>query len=201
MGSKVFCYARVSTDEQNADMQVDALKTAGVPSENVFIDHYTGKTMQRPQWKRLYDQLREGDKLVIWKLDRLGRSTVDLLMILDHLQKNNVGFRSLTEGFDTTTSQGKLFASVFAAFAEYERNIIVERTKEGLASAKKRGSVFGRPKKVDIALIRQALALNETPDMPTAKILKKLGVSRATYYRALAEGRKLHIEISVDGTA
>ena len=193
MASKVFGYARVSTDEQNADMQVDALKNAGVPSENIFIDHYTGKTMDRPEWQRLYDQLRDGDTLVIWKLDRLGRSTVNLLMILDELQKKNVGFRSLTEGFDTTTSQGKLFASIFAAFAEYERNIIVERTKEGLASAKKKGSTFGRPKKVDSALIAAALALNEAPDMPTAKILKKLGVSRATYYRALAEGRRLEV--------
>ena len=136
-------YARVSTHEQDASLQLDALKAAGCIK--VFTDKASGSLDRRPQLDRLLDQLRPGDTVVVWRLDRLGRSLKHLIQLIEDLAEKSVGFRSLTEGMDTTTSGGKLVFSIFGALAEFERSLIRERTVAGLAAARARGRVGGRP--------------------------------------------------------
>ena len=136
-------YARVSTEDQNLDGQLDALKAAG--AEKVFADKITGTARCRPELDRLLDQLRKGDVITVTKYDRLARSLRDLLDIVDTIQAHGAGFRSLAEDIDTTTPAGRLVFHVFASIAQFERERISERTKEGLEAARKRGRVGGRP--------------------------------------------------------
>jgi DNA invertase Pin-like site-specific DNA recombinase len=136
-------YARVSTEDQNLDGQLDALKAAG--AERVFADKITGTARSRPELDRLLDQLRQGDVITVTKYDRLARSLRDLLEIVDTIQAHGAGFRSLAEDIDTTTPAGRLVFHVFASIAQFERERISERTKEGLEAARKRGRVGGRP--------------------------------------------------------
>ena len=136
-------YARVSTDDQNLDSQLDALKAEG--AEKIFADKITGTARSRPELDRLLDQLRQGDVITVTKYDRLARSLRDLLDIVDTIQAHGAGFRSLAEDIDTTTPAGRLVFHVFASIAQFERERISERTKEGLEAARKRGRVGGRP--------------------------------------------------------
>jgi DNA invertase Pin-like site-specific DNA recombinase len=136
-------YARVSTEDQNLDGQLDALKAAG--AEKVFADKITGTARSRPELDRLLSQLRQGDVITVTKYDRLARSLRDLLDIVDTIQAHGAGFRSLAEDIDTTTPAGRLVFHVFASIAQFERERISERTKEGLEAARKRGRVGGRP--------------------------------------------------------
>ena len=136
-------YARVSTEDQNLDGQLDALKAAG--AERIFADKITGTARSRPELDRLLDQLRQGDVITVTKYDRLARSLRDLLGIVDTIQAHGAGFRSLAEDIDTTTPAGRLVFHVFASIAQFERERISERTKEGLEAARKRGRVGGRP--------------------------------------------------------
>ena len=136
-------YARVSTKDQNLDGQRDALATAG--AERIFADTITGTARTRPELDRMMTELRDGDVVVVAKYDRLARSLKDLLEIVDLIQARGAGFRSLGEDIDTTTPAGRLVFHVFASIAQFERERIVERTKEGLAAARKRGRVGGRP--------------------------------------------------------
>lgn len=136
-------YARVSTEDQNLDGQLDALKAAG--AERIFADKITGTARSRPELDRLLDQLRQGDVITVTKYDRLARSLRDLLDIVDTIQAHGAGFRSLAEDIDTTTPAGRLVFHVFASIAQFERERISERTKEGLEAARKRGRVGGRP--------------------------------------------------------
>ena len=139
----IFGYARVSTDDQNLDAQTDALKAAG--AERIFADKISGGTRKRPELDKLFEQLREGDVVVVAKYDRLARSLRDLLDIVEAIKERGAGFRSLAEDIDTTTPAGRLVFHVFASIAQFERERISERTKEGLAAAKRRGRVGGRP--------------------------------------------------------
>ncbi len=136
-------YARVSTEDQSLDGQLDALKAAG--AERIFADKITGTARSRPELDRLLDQLRQGDVITVTKYDRLARSLRDLLDIVDTIQAHGAGFRSLAEDIDTTTPAGRLVFHVFASIAQFERERISERTKEGLEAARKRGRVGGRP--------------------------------------------------------
>lgn len=136
-------YARVSTDDQSLDGQLDALKVAG--AERIFADKITGTARSRPELDRLLDQLRQGDVITVTKYDRLARSLRDLLDIVDAIQARGAGFRSLAEDIDTTTPAGRLVFHVFASIAQFERERISERTREGLEAARKRGRVGGRP--------------------------------------------------------
>jgi DNA invertase Pin-like site-specific DNA recombinase len=139
-------YARVSTLEQNEALQTDALDKAGC--ERLFTDHASGAKAHRPELDRLLDVIREGDTLVVWKLDRLGRSVQNLVDLMNLLQSRGVGFRSLTENMDTTTPGGVLVFNVFAAMAQFERDLIRERTNAGLRAARARGHKGGRPSKL-----------------------------------------------------
>jgi DNA invertase Pin-like site-specific DNA recombinase len=136
-------YARVSTEDQKLDGQLDALKAAG--AERIFADKITGTARSRPELDRLLDQLRQGDVITVTKYDRLARSLRDLLDIVDTIQAHGAGFRSLAEDIDTTTPAGRLVFHVFASIAQFERERISERTREGLDAARKRGRVGGRP--------------------------------------------------------
>lgn len=175
-------YARVSTADQTADAQSDALTAAGC--SRVWIDVASGATTSRPQLTDLLTHLRPGDSLVVWRLDRLGRSLPHLLETVEALQDRGVELTSLTEAIDTSTSGGKLIFSIFGAIAEFERNLIRERTQVGLAAARARGKVGGRPPKMTPPKIRQAKRMRDT-GMHLTEIAEVLGVGRTTLYRHL----------------
>jgi DNA invertase Pin-like site-specific DNA recombinase len=177
-------YARVSTDDQNADLQRDALKKAGCIK--VFTDKASGSLASRPQLDRMLDQLRPDDVVVVWRLDRLGRSLKNLIALVEDLAEKGVGFRSLSESIDTTTASGKLFFSVMGALAEFERDLIRERTNAGLAAARARGRVGGRPPVMTPEKVKVARQLYDSKEHTVEAIAKTLGVSRKTVYRHLA---------------
>lgn len=137
-------YCRVSTDDQETALQVDALNRAGC--QRIYTDEgRTGRNMARPALRQLLEEIREGDTLTVWKLDRLGRSVVDLMQLLNRLREQGVAFVSLTEGIDTNTTGGRMFYGMLAVFAQFETETISERTRAGQAAAKRRGARIGRP--------------------------------------------------------
>lgn len=176
-------YARVSTVEQNADLQRDALRAAGC--WKVFTDHVTGTRERRPQLDRLLEQLRPGDTLVVWRLDRLGRSLRHLIGLVGELAERGVGFRSVTENIDTTTAGGRLVFHVFGALAEFERELILERSRAGAAAARARGRQGGRPTVMSADKSRAARRMYEAREMTVQQIATVLGVGRSTVYRSL----------------
>ena len=178
-------YARVSTHEQNLELQLDALRKAGC--ERVFEDKASGAKSERPGLAKAREMLRPGDTLVVWRLDRLGRSLKHLIEAVTDLDEAGVGFLSLTESIDTTTNGGRLVFHIFGALAEFERGLIRERTLAGLAAARARGRKGGRPKKMDAKKLSQAKALLVSRDQSVADVASLLKVGRATLYRALKE--------------
>jgi len=177
-------YARVSTFDQTLILQQDALATANC--ERVFTDTISGAKSERPGLTEALDFLRPGDVLVVWRLDRLGRSLKMLIETLTLLSERGIGFRSLTEQIDTTTPGGKLIFHVFGALAEFERDLIRERTQAGLAAARARGRTGGRPKKLGTpGKLAMARSLYNDKNNSIVDICKTLGISRATLYRYL----------------
>ncbi len=189
MGRKVG-YARVSTDEQNLDLQRDALRKAGC--DDVYEEKISGKNRERPTLDFCLRSLREGDTLVVWRLDRLGRSLADLIWIVTDLQSRGVGFESLTEKVETASPAGKLIFHVFGALAEFERNLTRERTMAGLAAARARGRQGGRPAKLGEKERREIRALLSDREVSVRDVAERYGVSRATLYKAVGvvEGRR-----------
>jgi DNA invertase Pin-like site-specific DNA recombinase len=183
-------YARVSTDDQNASLQVDALKKAGCVK--VFTDHASGSKASRPELDRMLDQLRPRDIVVVWRLDRLGRSLKNLIELVEDVADKGVGFRSLSESIDTTTANGRLFFSIMGALAEFERDLIQERTKAGLLAARARGRVGGRPSVMNAKKIDKARKLYDSRQHTVADIAEMLNVSVATIYRHLDERSVIH---------
>lgn len=179
----VFGYARVSTSDQDASLQIDALNAHGC--DRVFADTISGSTTTRPQLDQLLEQLRPGDAVVVWRLDRLGRSVRHLIDIVRQLDERKVGFRSMRESIDTTNPGGKLVFHVFAALAEFERDLIRERTKAGLEAARARGRKGGRPAALTPEQVVAARQMYEKRDLTAVEIARVLGVSRATLYRSL----------------
>ncbi len=178
-------YARVSTGEQNPDLQVDELTAAGC--WKVWVDHASGSLDRRPQLDEVLAQLRPGDTLVVWRLDRLGRSLRHLIDVVTTLDERGVGFRSLRESIDTTTAGGRLVFHLFGALAQFEREIIRDRTLAGLAAARARGRVGGRPSKLSAEQRRQARRMYDARELTVAQIGEVLGVSRTAIYRALSQ--------------
>jgi len=174
-------YARVSTQDQNLDLQNDALKSAGC--EKIYTDKMSGAKTERPGLDQILGILRKGDTLVVWKLDRLGRSLTHLIQVMNILDERGIYFRSVQESLDTSTPGGKLIFHVFGALAEFERDIIRERTLAGLAAARARGRVGGRPRKLSKKQVEMAKKLMNDPTIPIIDICKTLGVSKATLYR------------------
>ena len=181
MGNKIG-YARVSTVDQNPRMQLDALEAAGCLK--LYKDTATGTKADRPQWIRCLADLRPGDTLVIWKIDRLGRNLRDLIDIVTTLDARGVGVQSLTNGIvDTTTSHGKLVFGMFALMAEYEAALIKERTQAGLIAARARGRTGGRKSKMTPALIGKAQRMYDARHFTMAEIAASCGVTPMTIYR------------------
>ncbi|MBV9132035.1 MAG: recombinase family protein [Chloroflexi bacterium] len=178
-------YARVSTTDQNPDLQLDALKAASC--YRVFVDTASGALDDRPQLAKVLDQLRPGDTLVVWKLDRLGRSLRHLIDTVAELQRRDVGFRSLQENIDTTSPGGKLIFHIFGALAEFERDLIRQRTLAGLAAARARGRAGGRPSTMTPTKLTLARQLYDSREHTLAEIARTLGVSRASIYRHLRQ--------------
>jgi DNA invertase Pin-like site-specific DNA recombinase len=176
-------YARVSTADQNPDLQEDALQKAGC--EKIFHDVASGAVDSRRGLAEAIDYARDGDMLVVWKLDRLGRSLKHLIETVNGLAARKIGFQSLGESMDTTTSGGKLIFHVFGALAEFERELIRERTQAGLRAARARGRTGGHPAKMDARRISMARTLLENPNANIADVCDTLRVSRATLYRHL----------------
>lgn len=174
-------YARISTVDQNLNLQTDALKKAGC--EKIFTDTASGALDSRRGLIEAIEFCRAGDSLVVWKLDRLGRSLKHLIETVNQLQAKGIGFVSLQESVDTTTSGGKLVFHVFGALAEFERELIRERTRAGLAAARARGRLGGRPKKLSDKQIEMAQKLMKDPTNSIREICATLKISRATLYR------------------
>lgn len=174
-------YARVSTEDQHLHLQTDALKNAGC--DKIFTDEMSGAKSERPGLDEALTFMRQGDTLVVWRLDRLGRSLKDLIERVDELKKRQVEFRSLTENIDTSSSGGKFMFHVFSALAEFERDLIRERTMAGLKAARARGRLGGRPVKMTDKDIQVASKLMSDPDMSISDICRTLRISRTTLYR------------------
>jgi len=176
-------YARVSTQDQNPELQTDALRDAGC--EELFQEKLSGKNANRPELEHCLRMLRKGDILVVWRLDRLGRSLKDLVEIISSLEEQGVGFLSLTESIDTTSAGGKLVFHIFGALAEFEHTLIRERTKAGLAAARARGRRGGRKPSMSKTDVRKAAAMLRDPQMTKKEVAEHFAVSRVTLNESL----------------
>jgi DNA invertase Pin-like site-specific DNA recombinase len=190
-GAMLVGYMRVSKADgsQATDLQRDALLSAGLDARHLYEDAASGKRDDRPGLAVCLKALREGDTLVVWKLDRLGRSLQHLVNTVEELHKRGIGLKVLTgqgANIDTTTASGKLVFGIFAALAEFERELIVERTKAGMAAARARGRHGGRPFKMTPAKVRLAEAAMGKPGTEVGKLCKELGITRNTLYRHVA---------------
>lgn len=180
-------YARVSTQDQNLALQMDALNAAGCT--RIFEDQISGAKADRPGLQRALEQLRAGDTLVVWRLDRLGRSLKDLIARAEELAGMGVGLRSLQEAIDTSSSGGQLIFHMFGALAEFERNLLRERTGAGLAAARARGRLGGRRKRLDARQRSHAVDLYLGRKHAVKEICALMGISRATLYAYVAEAQ------------
>lgn len=190
-------YARVSTQDQNLDLQVEALKKEGC--DKIYKEIISGVKAERKILNEALSYLRPGDTLVVWRLDRLGRSLKQLIELINALKDREVGFKSLVEAIDTTTPTGRFFFHITGAFAELERNLIRERTMAGLVSARARGRQGGRPKVMDSETFQLALILYKDKNTTVANICNRLKVSKRTFYRYLAKHRAKEFENSIGG--
>lgn len=174
-------YARISTHEQSLDLQKDALEKASC--EKIIVDRASGKNTQRPGLQTIKTILRQGDFLVVWRLDRLGRSLKDLMEWMAYLEQKGVGFISLQEAINTETPSGKLFFHIFGALAEFERNLILERTHAGLAAARARGRKGGRPPTLSLERQQMVYELYQSRKHPIKELCAMFGISKPTLYK------------------
>ena len=182
MKNFVFGYARVSTEQQNLDRQLDMLQKYGV--DHIYNEKMTGTKRNRPELDKLLERLTEGDTVVVESLSRLGRSTKDLIWLMETFNTKGVNLISLKESIDTTTSTGKLLFTLMSAIAQFERDVIADRTREGLNSARARGRKGGRPR-TDTDKLRKAIKLYNTQQYSLAEIEDMTGVKRSTLYRGI----------------
>ena len=180
-------YARVSTHDQSLDLQTDALKNAGC--EKIIVDVASGSKHDRSGIDQLREVLRKGDVLVVWRLDRLGRSLKQLIALIEEFESLGVGFKSITESIDTTSPGGKLFFHLIGALAVFERAIIVERTKAGLTAARARGRLGGRPKKLSKQQQRLVCELYHAKQLGLKEICEMFGISKTTLYKNVADSK------------
>lgn len=176
-------YARVSTQDQRPELQLDALSSAGC--EQVFQEKVSGRIRERPELEACLRTLRKGDTLVVWRLDRLGRSLKDLVEIIHGLEEREVAFQSITESIDTSSAGGRLIFHVFGALAEFEHNLIRDRTVAGLAAARARGRKGGRKPKLSKSDVRKAVAMLKDPMMTKTEVAAHFGISRVTLNASL----------------
>lgn len=179
-------YARISTTDQNLDLQIDALKKAGC--EQIIKDEISGSLSERPGLQELNKILRKGDEVIVWRLDRLGRSLKNLIALINDFQEKEVSFHSLCESINTSSSTGKLIFHIFASLSEFERNLILERTRAGIEAARARGRQGGRPKKLDKDKRKLAIDLYEGKKHSLKQICNTLGISKPTLYKYIKAG-------------
>lgn len=185
-------YARISTSEQDIRLQLDALRGVGCRDAEIFLDTASGALLARPGLEACLQVLLPGDTLVVWRLDRLGRSMAHLVTLVEDLLHRQVGFRSLGDGaIDTTTASGELVFNIFSALAQFERRLIQERTRAGLLAARARGKIGGRrPVRPDNPRVQMACALYMAQSLTAAEICQALRISPATFYRYVVLGRR-----------
>ncbi len=176
-------YARVSTRDQDVSLQIEALKAAGC--DRIFTETASGARSDRPELALTLSHLRPGDTLVVWRLDRLGRSLPHLIELIGDFKARAIGFRSIMDPIDTTSAAGELIFNIFGSIAQFERELIRERTKAGLESARARGRKGGRKRKVDARVLREINALLKDPEIRVTEIAARYKVSRSALYRAL----------------
>jgi len=176
-------YARVSTADQQANLQVDALREVGC--ESIYEEVVSGIAKARPRLEECLRHLRQGDTLIVWRLDRLGRSLKDLVAIVSDLDRQKIGFKSLTESIDTTTAGGKLIFHIFGSLAEFERSLLSERTKAGLKAARARGRMGGRRPKMSKPDVKKAAAMLADPSITKTEVARHFAVTRTTLDAAL----------------
>ena len=180
-------YARVSTNEQNLDLQINSLREIGCDERHIFSDKVSGSKSQRPGLDRCLQNLVKGDTLIVWRLDRLGRSMAHLIQLVENLRQQGIGFKSICDGaIDTTTASGELIFNIFSSLAQFERRLIQERTRAGLTAAKARGKQGGRQSiPADDPKVRMAKRMHEDKSVKIEDICKTLRISKATLYRYL----------------
>lgn len=176
-------YARVSTKEQNLDSQINDLKQAGC--ETIYSEKMSGAKTDRPELDKCLEALKKGDTLIVWRIDRLGRSMIHLVNVVNDLGKRGINFKSINDGaIDTTSASGELVFNIFASMAQFERRLIQERTQAGLKAARARGNKGGRkPVLADDPKVKTAKKMHTDKDLSIAEICKTLKISRATFYR------------------
>jgi len=184
-GTRRIGYARVSTADQDLAPQLDVLRAKGC--EPIYSEHASGKHADRPELAQAMKALRAGDTLVVWRLDRLGRSLPDLIATVNERASRGIAFESVTEAIDTTTASGKLVFNIFASLADFERHLIGERTRAGLAAGRARGRMGGRPPALTSRQLREARLLLTDPDATVTAVAERYGVSRTTLYKGLRE--------------
>jgi DNA invertase Pin-like site-specific DNA recombinase len=187
-------YARVSTDQQDHALQLDALRAAGC--DKLFVETASGTRTDRPELAKLMEVAREGDTVVCWRLDRIGRSLRHLIEMAERLQQRGIAFRSLTENIDTSTPSGRFLFNILGALSQMEREIIIERTRAGLVAAAARGHRGGRPAALDESKIRAARAMLTSGNMSAIEVAQQLGCAPSTLYRHLPGGRTAIAQIA-----
>ncbi len=193
--ARLYGYSRVSTNVQDWSLQLEALEKAGVDDRDIYREKMSGTKSDRVELRQVLDLLRKGDKLIVWRLDRLARSQLHLLEIAKEVEEKGAELVSLMDNLDTTTATGKMIFGILATLAEFERNLIVERSRAGQAIARKNGVRFGRPNKLSPSLIRQIKIAHGDSETTMMDTCKNLGISKSSYYNAL----KLADAVSVGG--
>lgn len=195
---RVYGYSRVSTSAQDWTTQVDALAKFGVDDRDIYREKVSGAKRERQELRRVLDLLREGNSLVVYRLDRLARSQLHLLQIVQEVETQGARLVSLNDHIDTRTATGKMILGVLGALAEMERGLILERSQAGIALAKERGVKFGRPPKATDSVVRQIMLAHDDPHTTIQEVCQVLAISRSTYYLALRRGRSQNAASNFD---
>jgi DNA invertase Pin-like site-specific DNA recombinase len=185
VAGRKFGYSRVSTSDQDWALQLEALTKAGVDVRDIFREKASGAKRDRIELRRMLDQLREGDQATVYRLDRLARSQLHLLQIIEEIETRGAKLVSVMDNLDTTTATGKLMVGVLAVLSEFERNLLLERSAAGRAIARQRQVRFGRPPKITPSLIRQVMLAHDDPNTTVPETCRVLGISKSSYYAAL----------------
>ena len=190
MAGRKFGYSRVSTSDQDWSLQLEALIRAGVDDRDIFRETASGAKRDRTELRRMLDQLRPGDQATVYRLDRLARSQLHLLQIVEEIEARGAKLFSVMDNIDTSTATGRMVVGVLAVLAEFERNLLLERSAAGRAIARQRNVRFGRPPKLTASMIRQVMLAHDDPATTVPETCRVLGISKSSYYAALRAGRR-----------
>lgn len=187
---KLFGYSRVSTSDQDWALQLDALTKFGVEERDIYRETASGAKRDRVELRRVLDLLRQGDKLVVYRLDRLARSQLHLLQIIEEVEAKGARLVSINDNLDTSSATGRMMIGVLAVLAQFERDLLMERSKHGIKVARERGVRFGRPAKLTAAVVRQVALAHDDPATTVPETCRTLGISKSSYYSAVRQARR-----------